>query len=432
DTAERDRLVETLGQERTVEGFELTLRKKSGELADILLSAELIELVGIPSMLSMALDISERKRSESKIRQQLDRLTALNTIDRVIASSFDLGMTLNMLVSNISQQLEVSAASVLLYNPSALILEYAAGYGFRSNEVTRLNIHLGDEHAGKVALERRIVHIPDLSKARPPFSPNITEDEEFVSYYGLPLIAKGEVKGVLEVFHRQTLDPDPDWLAFLETMAEQAAIAIDNMQLFEGMQRSNLELSLAYDATIEGWSYALDLRDKETEGHTQRVTEKTVELARAFGLGNRELLHLRRGALLHDIGKMGVPDSILLKPGALTEEEWVVMKMHPTFARQMLERIQYLKPALDIPYCHHEKWDGSGYPRGLSGKQIPLPARIFAVVDVWDALGSDRPYRPAWPRSEVLKHIKAGSGSHFDPEVVEMFLNLEQNWIKQQ
>ena len=431
DPAERDRLIESLGRKRTVEGFELTVRKKSGELADILLSAELIELVGVPSMLTMALDIGERKRAESKIRQQLDRLTALSTVDRVIASSFDLGMTLNMLVSTITQQLEVSAALVLLYNPNALILEYAAGHGFRSNDVTRLNIHLGEGHASKVALERRMAHIPDLSKAKPPFSPNITEIEEFVSYFGLPLIAKGEVKGVLEVFHRQPLDPDSDWLAFLETMAEQAAIAIDNMQLFEGMQRSNLELSLAYDATIEGWSYALDLRDKETEGHTQRVTEKTVELARAFGLGNRELLQVRRGALLHDIGKMGVPDSILLKPGALTEEEWVVMKMHPTFARQMLERIQYLKPALDIPYCHHEKWDGSGYPRGLSGKQIPLPARIFAVVDVWDALGSDRPYRPAWPRSEVIKYIKAGAGSHFDPEVVELFLSLEPSWNTQ-
>ncbi len=430
DHEEREHLLSILGKKSTVEGFEFTMRKKSGELAEILLSAELIELMGVPNMLSMALDISERKRSEEKIRQQVNRLTALNTIDRVIASSFDLGMTLNMLVSNISQELNLSAALVMLYNPNSMVLEYAAGYGFRGSDVTHLNIHLGEGHAGKVALERRMEHIPDLAKANPPFGGNITDVEEFVSYFGLPLIAKGEVKGVLEVFHRQPLEPEPDWLAFLETMAEQAAIAIDNMQLFEGMQRSNLELSLAYDATIEGWSYALDLRDRETEGHTQRVTDKTVELGRAFGLGNHELIHIRRGALLHDIGKMGVPDSILLKPGALTDEEWVVMKMHPTFARQMLERIHYLKPALDIPYCHHEKWDGSGYPRGLSGKQIPLPARIFAVVDVWDALGSDRPYRPAWPRSETLKHIKAGAGSHFDPEVVEMFLNLEQNWNK--
>jgi PAS domain S-box-containing protein len=427
---ERSHLVSILNKKGTVKEFEFRMKKKSGEISDMLISAELIVLSGEACMLSMALDISERKRSEEKIRQQVNRLTALNTIDRAIASSFDLGMTLSMLVSNISQQLNVSAASVMLYNPNSLMLDYAASHGFRGNEITRSSIHLGEGHAGKIALERRMAHVQDLSQADPSFPRYITENEDFVAYYGLPLIAKGEIKGVLEVYNRQPFDPESDWLAFLETMAEQAAIAIDNMQLFEGLQRSNLELSLAYDATIEGWSYALDLRDKETEGHTQRVTEKTVELARAFGLGNHELVHIRRGALLHDIGKMGVPDSILLKPSALTTEEWVVMKMHPTFARQMLERIQYLKPALDIPYCHHERWDGSGYPRGLSGRQIPLAARIFAAVDVWDALMSDRPYRPAWPRSEVIRHLRAGSGSHFDPEVVEMFLDLEPAWNK--
>ena len=170
-------------------------------------------------------------------------------------------------------------------------------------------------------------------------------------------------------------------------------MAIDNLSLFDHLQRSNAALALAYDATLEGWSRALDLRDKETEGHTQRVTEITERLASMLNIDDATIIHLRRGALLHDIGKMGIPDSILLKPETLTEEEWAIMRKHPQYAYEMLSMIDYLRPALDIPYCHHERWDGKGYPRGLKGEEIPLAARIFSVVDVWDALTSNRPYR---------------------------------------
>jgi HD-GYP domain-containing protein (c-di-GMP phosphodiesterase class II) len=240
----------------------------------------------------------------------------------------------------------------------------------------------------------------------------------------VPLIAKGQVQGVLEVFHRQSLRPDQEWMEFFETLGGQAAIAIDNAALFNSLQRTNIDLTLAYDATIEGWSHALDLRDKETEGHTQRVTEMTVRLAQAMNIPDDEIVHIRRGALLHDIGKMGIPDGILLKPGPLTDDEWVVMRKHPVYAYEMLSPIQYLGPALEIPYCHHEKWDGSGYPRGLLGGQIPLSARIFAIVDVWDALRSDRPYRTAWPEEKVREHVRSLSGTHFDPKVVAAFLQI--------
>jgi HD-GYP domain-containing protein (c-di-GMP phosphodiesterase class II) len=192
--------------------------------------------------------------------------------------------------------------------------------------------------------------------------------------------------------------------------------------LFDGLQRSNAELVMAYEATLEGWSRAMDLRDKETEGHSQRVTELTVRLALILGVPDSALLHIRRGALLHDIGKLGVPDQILLKPGKLTEEEWVIMRGHPQLAHDLLSPITYLNRALDIPYCHHEKWDGTGYPRGLKGEDIPLAARIFAVADVWDALRSDRPYRAAWPKYKVLEHVRSLAGTHFDPRVVQSFL----------
>jgi putative two-component system response regulator len=180
----------------------------------------------------------------------------------------------------------------------------------------------------------------------------------------------------------------------------------------------------AYEATIEGWSRALDLRDKETEGHSQRVTTLTLLLAKRFGFSETQLIHIRRGALLHDIGKLAIPDSILHKPEKLTEDEWKIMRQHPQFAFDMLQKVDYLHPALEIPFCHHEKWDGTGYPRGLKGEEIPLPARIFAVVDVWDALRSDRPYRPAWSKELALDFIRNQSGMHFDPKVVEMFFKV--------
>jgi putative two-component system response regulator len=190
------------------------------------------------------------------------------------------------------------------------------------------------------------------------------------------------------------------------------------------IEQAHLQLLDAYDATIEGWSRAMDLRDRETEGHTQRVTVLSDKLARLAGINEDKLLFVRRGALLHDIGKLGVPDSILLKSDKLTDEEWVIMRKHPQYAYDMIHPIEYLRPALDIPHCHHEKWDGSGYPRGLKGEEIPLPARIFAIIDVWDALTSDRPYRLAWSKQKAMDYINEESGKQFDPHIVELFNKL--------
>lgn len=188
------------------------------------------------------------------------------------------------------------------------------------------------------------------------------------------------------------------------------------------LQEANAQLLSAYEATIEGWTHALDLRDRETEGHSRRVAEMTVKLAQAYNMNKDEILHVRRGALLHDMGKIGIPDSILHKPGSLTDEEWIIMRKHPQFAHDMLNSVEYLKSSLDIPYCHHEKWDGTGYPRGLKGEDIPLAARLFAIVDVWDALTSKRPYRDAWKKEDALEYIRDQSGKHFDPQIVDLFL----------
>ncbi len=360
--------------------------------------------------------------------RQVQRLAALRAIDMVISSMLDLHVALQTLLELIVAQLKVDAADVLLFNHNSQMLEFEAGIGFRTNVIRQTRMSIGQSLAGRAALERTRIHIPNLRDRTSPLSQQkMIHQEDFLEYHGVPLVAKGQIVGVLEIYNRSPLTNDSEWLDFLDTVASEVAIEIDNSRMFEGLQRSNTELSLAYDRTIEGWSHALDLRDRETEGHTQRVTRKTEELARVMGLTDQEIVHARRGALLHDIGKMGVPDRILHKTGPLDADEWDTMRQHPVFAYEMLSSIAYLKPALDIPYCHHEWWDGSGYPRGLKGEQIPLAARIFAVVDVWDALSSDRPYRKAWKREDIVNQMHALKGKQFDPIIVDRFLKMVES-----
>jgi response regulator RpfG family c-di-GMP phosphodiesterase len=384
--------------------------------------AALLKMVG-----SVFISAFERKKASKKVRSRLERLKALRTVDMAISGSLDLRVILNVFMDQLIGRLRVDAAALLLMAPGADSLKYAAAKGLCTDAALRTEVRLGEGCAGRVALERTPVAVPDMSRAPEGSAPSgIFSDEGFMAYFAMPLMSKGHVKGVLEVFHRTPLKPDEEWLDFLEALANQVAIAIDNANLFDDLQHSRDQLFMAYDTTIEGWSRALDYRDKETEGHSQRVTEMTVRIARDLGMGKEEVVHIRRGALLHDIGKLGVPDHILFKPGSLTEEEWEKMKRHPEIAYELLSPIEFLKPALDIPYCHHEKWDGTGYPRGLKGEEIPLAARIFALVDVWDALCLDRPYRPAWPRDKVREYVIEMSGRHFDPKVVETFLKMER------
>ncbi|MHB8114290.1 MAG: PAS domain S-box protein, partial [Bellilinea sp.] len=364
-----------------------------------------------------------RKHTEQQTIQRLQNIEALHTIDNAIANSMDLQLTLQVVAKETIMQCEVDAVDILLYNPVSNMLETSVNQGFHTPAMQKVSLWIGQGLAGQIASNWQRIFVPDLAVYRGKDTRASTfSGEDFVSYCGLPLWAKGQFIGVLEVFNRSQLNPDLDWFNFIETLAGQAAIAIDSINSFNEIQISNSKLVLAYDATIVGWSRAMDLRDKETEGHTQRVTELTIQLARAVGVGNEEIVHIRRGALLHDMGKLGIPDRILLKPGKLTDEEWVIMRKHPVYAYDMLSSIEYLRPALDIPYCHHEKWDGSGYPRGLKGEEIPLAARIFAVIDAWDALTSDRPYRKAWSREQTLEYIREQTGSHFDPQIVEVFL----------
>jgi len=363
-----------------------------------------------------------RAQLYSHSEQQVERLLALRDVDIAISSSFDLRTILDVIIDHVVNQLRVDAARILLYNPFTHTLDLSVGRGFRTLNKKDLHQGISQSLAGKAALENRMIVLSDIQEAD--FVPDHFRQEDFLSYFNVPLNAKGQIKGVLEVFMRQTFTPAPDWLEFLNSLGGQTAIAIDNTQLFTNLQRSNVELELAYDTTLEGWGKALEIRDQETEGHTKRVTEMTLSLARRLGCDGDDLVQIRRGALLHDIGKMGIPDEILRKPGTLSEQEWVIMRKHVDFAYALLNPIDYLQKALDIPYCHHERWNGNGYPRGLKGEEIPVSARIFAVIDVWDALLSDRPYRSAWARDKVIEYIKEQSGIQFDPKITDIFMEL--------
>ena len=400
------------GEERTIAWHNTLIRDEEGRVIATLSSGE---------------DVTARKKAEEQARYRLEHLVALHAIDLLISSSLDLRVILEELLDLVTSELRVDAADVLLFDPHTQVLEYAAMRGFRNAAVRNSRLRLGEGAAGAAALEQRSVMIADLSRAGDAFlRGRLLEDEAFAAYSAVPLIAKGQVKGVLETFHRSALTFDEERMNFLEDLAARAAIAIDNAELFKGLQRSNADLVLAYDTTIEGWARALELRDKETEGHTKRAAELTLRIASAMGMAKEELVHVRRGALLHDIGKMSIPDTVLLKTGALTSEEWELMRRHPVYAFDLLAPIAYLRPAIDIPYCHHERWDGTGYPRGLKAEQIPLAARIFALADTWDALNSERRYHAPWSEEKVREHIRSLAGIQFDPRVVEVFLSLKQ------
>lgn len=367
-------------------------------------------------------DATSTQLAQQQVRMQLKRLHTLRQIDLAITSGVDLSVVSDIVLDHAIKGLDVDAGTILLLDPYSLKLKVAAFRGFNGNDINAVVNKLGDGLSGRVALEQKTIMVKDLDSDQRFTRRNLIGREGFQSYFGAPLMAKGQVLGVLELFHRTPLEHDLGWLEFFEIVAGQVAIAISHIDTFGSLQRVNLELMLAYDRTIEGWAKTLEVRDIETEGHSQRVTELTDSLASALNYSTGDLMNMRRGAMLHDIGKLGIPDTILLKPDSLSDTEWDQMRRHPIIAHELLSRIDFLKPALDIPHYHHERWDGTGYPLGLQKELIPRSARIFAIVDVWDALRSNRPYRPAWSDEKARQHLQAGSETHFDPEILDVFL----------
>ena len=360
------------------------------------------DITGVGIHRSLLLAQSERR---------IERLTALQAIAMAMILSPDLAVTLNILLDQAIAQLNVDAAAILLFNSQSRTLDRVLTRGFA--ETTEHDHRYLETVAHRVIDEKRAVHFTEAPAVG-----------GFAAGYGAPILIKDQCLGVLEILSHQPFLIQPEWLAFVETLAWHAAIVVEN-SLRSSEQASVInELEMAVDSLVEGWARAIELREGETEGHTQQLAEMTMRLAQAMNISESDLPHVRRGVLLHDVGNLGLPDSVLFKPSALTQEELGVMRKHPLYAYNLLSPIAQLRPAIEIPYCHHERWDGTGYPHGLAGESIPLAARIFAVIDVWDALRSHRVYRPAWPNPKIIQRIQSLSGTMFDPKVVEKFLAM--------
>ncbi len=367
----------------------------------------------------------QRSRLHEETQRRLDYVTSLRSIETAITSSFDLRLTLRILVQQALAMLQVHAVDIVLFDEDLNTLNFAAGFGFSPLDTPPKSLPLGEALAGRAIREQRAITLQQLARFHPlPAHQDLNPSGEH-TYICLPLTSRGKILGALEVFHRTPLYPNSEWQDALSALAAQTALALDNANIYRQAQELNLQINQAYNATIEAWAKAVETRKNGTQGHIDRVLDLTIAIARQLKLPGEQVVHLRRGALLHDIGELIIPEGILNKPGPLDEAEWKIVRQHPAYASDLLAGVDILDQALEIPLSHHEKWDGSGYPLGLQATLIPRGARIFAVADVFDALTSPRPYRPAWDTEKALQHIKKQTGVHFDPEVVEAFLSVQ-------
>ena len=367
----------------------------------------------------------QRMISQSKISAQIRNISFLKRISRTINPEMNFESVMAPLLAQIRRFLNCDAISLYMKDKDGEQLSCRAENGFRTHLIENAKIAFGQPNVGLAALEQRIVSVP-IFEGRVENSEfaALLAEEKLIAQHCVPIIIAGKTVGVLEVFQREAFTPSQDWLDLFDAIAMQTGLALDYNSIYFDLQKAYLDLELSYQATIEGWSAAIDFRDEETEGHSRRVAALTIALAVKLGASKEEVTSIQRGALLHDVGKIGIPDSVLKKAGPLDEKEWILMRRHPLIANEMLAGIPYLAPSLDIPLYHHERWDGSGYPEGLIGENIPFAARLFAIIDVFDALTSDRPYREAWTKEATLLYIHDQAGKLFDPKLVASFLDM--------
>jgi len=391
--------------------YEIRMFHRSGEVRWMEMVATRIEFDGRPATQANLVDITERVRHEREQR-------ALVTVATSLRMAMTRQQMVDLLLEEVRQLFDADGTALVVCDPEGLQSTIELGTGIWV-KATGDVIPAGKGLTGRIVEDGCSYVNNDVRSDAHLAWNDILATTRAVA--GVPLITGETIIGVLWLGRDKEINEDDCLL--LTAIGELTASALLRLILNEQLERTNQELTDAYDRTLEGWARALELRDGTTEDHTRRVADLAERLGSLMGFENDDLVHLRRGALLHDIGKMAIPDNILRKAGPLSEDEWTIMRRHPDYAFEMLSKIPFLASALEIPYCHHERWDGTGYPRGLKGAGIPIAARIFAVIDVWDALGSNRPYRDAWPTHKVITYIRDHAGSHFDPSVVEIFLN---------
>ncbi len=412
DLKERSRI--HLRGAQDVDHYEIKFETRSREKRWFDVNSSLINYEGKTAIISTALDVTERKLHE----HEMEAIVQMSEILRAKTKLDEIPPTILEILPDL---LNIEGALMItLDKKNKDLTRYYGSGSWKALEGITLQKDKG--LAGYI-----------INSGKPYINHSAKTDEHFefpemiqtmTSIIGSPMIAQGKIIGALIVGSSHRMEEFE--IHLLMTITDIAAGGMHRAYLYEQTLEQTEELKNAYNATLEGWAHALELRDKETQGHSLRIANFTIRLARRMGFDENEIENLRQGALLHDIGKMGIPDTILLKPGTLTEMEWTIMRKHPAYARDMLLQIPFFKGSIDVPYSHHEWWDGSGYPQGLAGEQIPMAARIFAIVDAWDALISNRPYRKAWDRKEALAHIINQAGTHFDPDVVDAFVKLLQ------
>ncbi len=404
--------------------YETLLMKKDGTRLPVLISPQRMtndrdEFAG---SLAVITDISIRKEVEIAQRRKIDELASLRKIDNAILAKTTLRGFLQIILNQIHERVNADAASIHVFYPGTTRIKTSRAfigdtfYSCERHEIADDRIQLYTRRKTGTKIDTDIpsnVIWKELAR---------TNAQTLLI---TPIRNSKDLKGIIEIAFFDKNQQEEDWKGFYNALVTQSAVGIEKIELIEKLGTRNKDLQQAYISAIKGWAKALELRDEETKGHSDRVVEMAVNMARRFGFAGKDLEDFRNGAFLHDIGKMGVPDQILLKPGKLTEDEWLIMKKHPDFAYELLKEIPFLKDAVEIPYYHHERWNGTGYPHGLKAEEIPLAARIFAVVDVWDALTSDRPYRPAWSKEDTVKYLLENKEVLFDPEIVDFFLFQE-------
>lgn len=402
----------------------LVVTRRKGKNTTDFAESELRLLGAISELAGSAL---HRVRMSKKAAAQLRRTQSLHAIDSTISGSFDLQHVLQAILSTACTELKVDAAAIALLNQETMILDYKAICGFTLPGRDLPHIRLQKSLAAESVIHQQTSHLIDIVEKPELLEQNpLLQKNQFADYYATPIIAKGKILGVLEVFHRQKVSPDQDWFDYYETLAGQASLAIDNLTLFESIQSNNHQLRITYDHTLEGWSGSMDLHCGDLEGSSVALAECAIAIARRMNISGKELIDLRRAALLHDIGEMGLPAALLQKPAALTSAERQLLESHPRLGFQIVNRIDYLQDAANIIHAHHERWDGSGYPDHLRQSAIPTGAAILAVADVWLALASNRPWRPRWEPERIVEYLLQNRGILFDPLVVDQCISLLQ------
>lgn len=405
--------------------FETILATRAGEHLPVSVSLQpvFLENEEKSGMMAVISDISLRKKNEADVQKKLNELAGLREIDLTILNKTTFTDLVRVVFNQLQHELNITAGAIHIFRSNSNQIDFSdvfgINYSVRQDEV----IFSDDSRARLIAAGISLLDGDDF----PEFKVHDgLYTRQYRRVYFSPIVILDRLKGFIELaFEDEPAITEP-WLSYFHSVITQTAVGIDKIELLRSLQIHNQNLQRSYDGLINGWAKALELRDEETRGHSDRVTNLAMRMAERFGFAGEALNNFRVGCILHDIGKMGVPDTILLKPGKLSEDEWVVMRKHPEMAYQLLSDLPFLKDALDVPYCHHELWNGSGYPKGLAGEDIPLAARIFTVVDVWDALSSDRPYRKAWDREKVIEYILDNRGKLYDPRVVDRFMQIIQ------